>query len=105
MTTLFQSGQNTERIKPVVNAQTNKYTQRDVADHSDVTSCWIIVYDKVYDVTKFLSEHPGGYDVLLEHAGRDATIPFEEKGHSRVALQLLHDYYIGDVAKKMKDSL
>jgi hypothetical protein len=45
MTTLFQSGQNTELIKPVANAQTNKYTQRDVADHSDVTSCWIIDYE------------------------------------------------------------
>lgn len=99
MTTLFQSVQNTDLIKPVANVQTNKYTQRDVADHSDITSCWIIVYDKVYDVTKFLSEHPGGYDILLEHAGRDATIPFEEKGHSHDALQLLQDYYIGDVTR------
>ncbi|XP_063442842.1 cytochrome b5-like [Mytilus trossulus] len=83
----------------VVNVQTNKYTLTDVADHHDMTSCWIIIENKVYDVTKFLFEHPGGYDILLEHAGRDATCAFEEVGHSRDAKQILQDYCIGDVIK------
>ncbi|XP_052060536.1 cytochrome b5-like [Mytilus californianus] len=90
----------TSLIKPtdnVVHVQTNKYTHTDVAEHSDMTSCWIIIDSKVYDVTKFLYEHPGGYDILLEHAGRDATCAFEEVGHSRDALQILQDFCIGDV--------
>ena len=28
---------------------------------------------QVYDVTKFLSEHPAGPDLLLDFAGADAT--------------------------------
>lgn len=32
---------------------------------------------KVYDVTEFLSEHPGGSSILLKHAGRDATAAYE----------------------------
>uniref|UniRef100_A0A8C4SZN8 Cytochrome b5 type B n=1 Tax=Erpetoichthys calabaricus TaxID=27687 RepID=A0A8C4SZN8_ERPCA len=34
---------------------------------------WVIIHDKVYDVTHFLDEHPGGEEVLLEQAGGDAT--------------------------------
>ncbi|XP_071176086.1 cytochrome b5-like [Mytilus edulis] len=83
----------------VVNVQTSKYTLTEVADHQDMTSCWIIIENKVYDVTKFLFEHPGGYDILLEHAGRDATCAFEDVGHSRDAIQILQDYCIGDVIK------
>lgn len=37
-----------------------------VAEHNSSASAWIILHDKVYDVTKFLSEHPGGEEVLLE---------------------------------------
>lgn len=27
----------------------------------------------VYDVTEFLSQHPGGAEVILRNAGKDAT--------------------------------
>ncbi|QRW01980.1 FMN-dependent alpha-hydroxy acid dehydrogenase [Ceratobasidium sp. AG-Ba] len=50
---------------------------KDVATHNTPNSCWIIVSGKVYDVTEFLSEHPGGSTVLLKHAGRDATAAYE----------------------------
>jgi L-lactate dehydrogenase (cytochrome) len=29
-------------------------------EHSSKESCWILIHNKVYDVTKFLNEHPGG---------------------------------------------
>ncbi|KIY72836.1 hypothetical protein CYLTODRAFT_388100 [Cylindrobasidium torrendii FP15055 ss-10] len=45
----------------------------DVAKHSTNKSCWVIIQDKVYDVTDFLAEHPGGSKVILKYAGRDAT--------------------------------
>ena len=32
---------------------------------------------KVYDVTKFLDEHPGGRDQLLVGVGRDASVVFD----------------------------
>merc|ERR1711879_1137230 len=45
-------------------------------------SVWMVIHDKVYDVTKFLDEHPGGEEVLIETAGKDASEAFEDVGHS-----------------------
>lgn len=41
----------------------------EVAKHSSKKSCWIVLDSKVYDVTKFLPEHPGGAPIILQHAG------------------------------------
>ncbi|CRL02686.1 CLUMA_CG015833, isoform A [Clunio marinus] len=65
----------------------------EVSDHDCSDDCWIIIYDRVYDVTNFLSKHPGGDNVFMEHAGRDCTIAF--RGHSNDAAQLLKTYEIG----------
>ena len=43
-------------------------------------SIWIMLHDKVYDVTKFLDDHPGGEEVLIEHAAQHATEAFEDIG-------------------------
>ncbi|KAJ3558673.1 hypothetical protein NM688_g781 [Phlebia brevispora] len=50
---------------------------QEVAQHSSVGSCWVIIRNKVYDVTNFLPEHPGGSQIILKYAGRDATDAFE----------------------------
>ncbi|XP_059713591.1 cytochrome b5 type B isoform X2 [Haemorhous mexicanus] len=42
-------------------------------------------------------QHPGGEEVLLEQAGRDATESFEDVGHSTDAREMLKQYYIGEV--------
>lgn len=46
-------------------------------------------------MTKFLEEHPGGEEVLLESAGKDATKDFSDIGHSTAAKNLLLKYQIG----------
>ncbi|KAJ7126375.1 FMN-dependent dehydrogenase-domain-containing protein [Mycena crocata] len=48
-----------------------------VAQHNNRESCWIIVHGKVYDVTEFLDEHPGGSKIILKYAGKDATQEYE----------------------------
>ncbi|KAG6902769.1 hypothetical protein C0995_011917 [Termitomyces sp. Mi166 len=48
-----------------------------VAQHASRGSCWIIVHSKVYDVTEFLDEHPGGSKIILKYAGKDATEAYE----------------------------
>jgi len=73
------------------------YRLEDVAQHADAQDLWIAIHNKVYDITKFLEEHPGGLEVLLENAGQEATYAFEDVGHSLDARDLLSQYYIGDL--------
>ncbi|KAJ3110052.1 hypothetical protein HDU96_006942 [Phlyctochytrium bullatum] len=96
----------------------------DVSSHNTREDCWMVIDKKVYDITKFLDEHPGGEEVLLEQAGKigkvgkrcssevqevdfsiigtDATEAFEEIGHSDDARDLLKKFYKGDLADSGK---
>ncbi len=87
--------------------------------------CWFLnttgSKKKVYDVTKFLDQHPGGSVVITEYAGfvcvyrlskfffysigwyycwpagKDASEAFESTGHSTSAKQQMTSYYVGDL--------
>lgn len=74
-----------------------KFTRSEVAEHNSNGSCWVIIGNRVYDVTKFLDEHPGGCEVLLEKAGEDRTEAFEDIGHSTDARAMKEDFCIGEV--------
>jgi len=50
----------------------------------------------VYDVTKYLDDHPGGAEVMLDVAGTDADEFFEDIGHSKEARSELKNYLIGE---------
>uniref|UniRef100_A0AAR2L5V3 Cytochrome b5 heme-binding domain-containing protein n=1 Tax=Pygocentrus nattereri TaxID=42514 RepID=A0AAR2L5V3_PYGNA len=73
------------------------YTLEEVQAHNMSKDTWLIIHDKVYDITTFLEEHPGGEEVLLEQAGTDATESFEDVGHSTDAREMLQQYYIGEL--------
>ncbi|KAJ5889140.1 hypothetical protein N7504_009950 [Penicillium tannophilum] len=49
----------------------------EVAKHNTRESCWVVLYGKVYDVTDFLSSHPGGAKIILKLAGKDATEEYD----------------------------
>lgn len=72
----------------------------EVAWHDASNDCWLVIYDYVYDCTEFLKNHPGGQDILLEYAGRDATLAFVGTGHSAVARITLDQYKIGELPLK-----
>ena len=47
------------------------FTAEDVAVHNTRSSCWVSRNGKVYDVSPFLADHPGGDDLILNYAGKD----------------------------------
>ncbi|KAL8028065.1 hypothetical protein ABFS82_14G132800 [Erythranthe guttata] len=68
----------------------------DVAKHNNKDDCWLIINAKVYDVTPFLEEHPGGDEILYMSTGKDATSDFEDVGHSKEAEEKMKEFLIGD---------
>ncbi|XP_022097650.1 cytochrome b5-like isoform X2 [Acanthaster planci] len=80
-------------------SETKVYTLEEVNKNKTSQSIWVVIHNKVYDVTKFLDDHPGGEEVLLEQGGANATESFEDVGHSSDARELMKDYLIGDLAE------
>ncbi|CAE1265948.1 CYB5 [Acanthosepion pharaonis] len=76
---------------------TKVYRLHEVQQHKDNSSTWMIIDNKVYDITKFLDEHPGGEEVLLDQAGGDGTEPFEDVGHSSDARIMMKNFYLGEL--------
>jgi len=72
-----------------------EFSLDEVSDHCYENDAWMVIYNKVYDVTDFIQQHPGGDSVMLENIGYDGTSAFHGVGHSRDALEMLDDYLIG----------
>lgn len=72
-----------------------KYTLNEIQQHNLLEDCWMVIFDKVYNITEFVNEHPGGDFILLEYAGRDATHPFLSSRHGSSAYKMLDRYWIG----------
>lgn len=64
-------------VAPVTASTT--YALSDIASHKDASNCWTVVRGKVYDVTSWIKQHPGGERAILFMCGKDATSAFEPK--------------------------
>ena len=73
------------------------YTINEVKSHNTSDSCWIIIREKVYDVTTFLSDHPGGKSILLSVGGKDCTESFEMFHRLKVLETHAENYLIGNL--------
>ncbi|MBP6042203.1 cytochrome b5 domain-containing protein [Candidatus Saccharibacteria bacterium] len=79
------------------------FTINEVSTHSRSSDCWLIINNKVYNVAKFLGEHPGGASTIIPYCGKEATKAFDtqDRGpgheHSSEASQMLGDYLIGTI--------
>ncbi|RYP61552.1 hypothetical protein DL769_007652 [Monosporascus sp. CRB-8-3] len=72
-------------------------TWEEIKGHNTEADAWIVVHGIVYNATKFLEDHPGGKEIILEVAGQDATDVFEEAGHSTEARDILPKLLVGRV--------
>lgn len=85
------------------------FTLEEVAANSSESSCWTIINGSVYDITSYLSRHPGG-NVILEACGTDGTTLFTQREtqegetvgsgtpHSSNANAQLEQLKIGEIA-------
>lgn len=75
---------------------TKTYTTAQVAQHSSSSSCWTAINGKVYDVTAWISQHPGGQQAILSLCGKDGSAAFngQHGGQARPASELA-SFYIG----------
>ncbi len=76
-------------------------TKADVESHKTSKSCYVTIGTKVYDLTEFLPDHPGGGELILEYGGRDVETIMQDEishTHSEAAYEILDDYLVGFVA-------
>ncbi|KAM0429769.1 hypothetical protein ACHAPT_006375 [Fusarium lateritium] len=72
-----------------------EFTAKEVAAHNTSGDCWMTIQGQVYNVTKYIHDHPGGADILIEAAGEDATVDFDNAGHSEDAFEIMAEYRVG----------
>ncbi|KAI8080205.1 cytochrome b5-like heme/steroid binding domain-containing protein [Gilbertella persicaria] len=78
------------------------FSYEEISKHNNRADLWMVIDGKVYDITPFQDEHPGGEEVLIDEGAKDATAAFDDIGHSDDARDLLKKYYIGDVDPESK---
>lgn len=72
----------------------------DVQKHNDQSSCWTVVNGGVFDLTSFVTPHPGGSKAILNLCGIDGTTAFvDQHGNQRRPNNELAGLKIGDLAK------
>jgi L-lactate dehydrogenase (cytochrome) len=52
-------------------------SMEEVAKHNTKEDCWVVLYGKAYDLSKFARVHPGGAKLITDAAGMDATAQFD----------------------------
>ncbi|XP_013407405.1 cytochrome b5-like [Lingula anatina] len=80
------------------------YRAAEVREQSENGKTWLIIYNKVYDVTEFKYEHPGGEHILNQYSGDDASSIFVYINHSEFALNLMNKYLIGVLHEDDRDN-
>lgn len=51
-----------------------------------------------------MQQHPGGEEVLLEQAGKEATEAFEDVGHSTDAREMMKKFKVGELVESERKS-
>ncbi len=57
-------------------ATTVGFTAAEIAEHSTSDSCWLLISGRVYDVTSYLRDHPGGARTITPWCGKESSEAF-----------------------------
>lgn len=81
---------------PTQESTGNSYTKAQVAAHNTAGDCWSSISGNVYDLTAWISKHPGGEGPILSLCGTDGTAAFmDQHGRSSKAQAALESFKIG----------
>lgn len=72
----------------------------EVMKHNTLEDCWIAIDGHVYDVSRFLAQHPGGAARILRFAGGDASKAFKSI-HTELVLKKMKEHvtYLGPLGE------
>jgi len=84
------------------NNSTNLITMAEVRNHNTEDDLWMVLENKVFDLTDFVSIHPGGPGYLTMNAGMDGTDPFQDVHFGIFSRAEVMEYYIGDLDMSSK---
>lgn len=77
----------------------------DIVKHNNKKSCWVVMDKYIYDVTRFLPDHPGAFKILSKCCGKDCTKGYADKGidepHSKKSHKMRAKMLIGILKEKM----
>jgi len=76
------------------------YTIAKVKTQASAASCWTVISDNVYDLTKWIGQHPGGEGAIKSLCGTDGTKDFlaMHRNQSKPEARL-DSYLLGPLAK------
>ena len=76
------------------------YTMMQVSSHNSASSCWSVIDGNVYDLTSWISQHPGGQQAIKGLCGIDGTAAFHgQHGDSKKQATMLATMKIGVLAR------
>lgn len=80
------------------NSGTKAYSMADISTHNSQADCYTTIGGKVYNLTSWISKHPGGSRAILSICGKDGTAAFTSQhgGQARPERELA-SFYIGDL--------
>lgn len=84
------------------NESTKVFKYPDVSNHNTRKDCYLIISGNVYNISSYISYHPGGSKTIVSRCGKEVTSIFA-KIHSNRAWDLLKRYKIGVVSTKNKN--
>eukprot|EP01083_Nonionella_stella_P135527 412268_1 len=79
------------------------YNLHKIGKHNTKDDLWVILNERVYDITKVLSKHPGGEEIILNQVkiNQNLTTVFYKMNHSERALSLVKGHCIGTVDQQI----
>ncbi len=94
------SGTSTGSVDVGTGSGSTSYSATVVATHNSATSCWTIIDGNVYDLTKWIPQHPGGAAAIKQLCGKDGTALFHgQHDDAKRQADILATFKIGVLAQ------